>query len=239
MLTQPTAAESAPPDGGPRKPIRVLLVDDHPAVSVGARKVINDQPDMRVVAEARSAEEALQQHEVAVDVAVVDYHLREGHDGLWLTAQLKCSEPSPRVLVYSAFADVALAILAPVAGADGLLGKHELGEELCRAIRRLARGQQHLPATSSSIAHMLRSRLEPRDQAIFGMLLHGVERDVIIERLGITSEELHARRSLILGAVKPGRPTSAVPPTAQTPLDYERPRPRSKPPGSALARSRA
>ena len=57
--------------------IPVLLVDDHPAVRVGARKLIDDQPDMAVVAEARSAEEALRQSEFPIDVAVVDYQLGE------------------------------------------------------------------------------------------------------------------------------------------------------------------
>jgi DNA-binding NarL/FixJ family response regulator len=237
MLTHPATTENAPPDR--RKPIRVLLVDDHPAVRAGARNVIDDQPDMRVVAEGRNAEEALRQHDATFDVAIIDYHLREGHDGLWLTAQLKRTEPSPRVLIYSAFADGALAVLAPIAGADGLLGKHELGEELCRAIRLLARGKQHLPAIPSSVAQVLRARLEPRDQALFGMLLHGVERDVIMRRFGITADELHGRRSIILGALKPVRPTSAVPPGAQTPLNYERRRPRRKPLSRALARSRA
>jgi DNA-binding NarL/FixJ family response regulator len=225
MHTQPTATASPPTGGSLREQIRVILVDDHPAVRVGAQELIADQPDMRVVAQARSAEEALRQlgqHDTAVDVAVVDYHLREGRDGLWLAAELARNGPPPRVLIYSAFADGTLAVLAPVAGADGLLGKHELGDELCRAIRRLARGQEHLPAPPRSIAHVLGSRLEPHDQPIFKMLLHGVAREVIVERLGVTPQELHARRSIILGALNPARAAVAVPPSAQTPLDYER-----------------
>ena len=232
MHTQPTAAAGAPTDGSLREQIRVLLVDDHPAVRVGAQQLIDDQPDMRVVAQARSAEETLRQlrqQDTAVDVAVVDYHLREGRDGLWLATELARNGPRPRVLIYSAFADGALAVLAAVAGADGLLGKHELGDELCRAIRRLARGQQHLPTPPRSIAHVLGSRLEPHDQAIFKMLLHGVEREVIVDRLGITPQELHARCSIILGALNPARAAAAVPPRAQTPLDYERRRRRPTP----------
>lgn len=64
--------------------IRVLLVDDHPAVRLGLRKLIDDQPDMRVVGEARSAEEAIGL-KCPSDLAVVDYHLGAGRDGLWLT----------------------------------------------------------------------------------------------------------------------------------------------------------
>ena len=124
--------------------IPVLLVDDHPAVRVGARKLIDDQPDMAVVAEARSAEEALRQSGFPIGVAVVDYQLGNGHDGLWLTAQLKRLEQPPRVLVYSAFADNALTVMALIAGADGLLDKGELGQELPSSIRTLAQGGRHL-----------------------------------------------------------------------------------------------
>ncbi len=206
--------------------IRVLLVDDHPAVRRGSRALIDDQRDMIVVAEARSVAEALDQIECPFDVAIVDYHLGAGRDGLWLTAQLKRREhaPAPAVLIYSAFADGTLAVKVLIAGADGLLGKHELGQELCRAIRQLARGRHHLPAITSSIAEVLRSRLEPRDQAIFGMLLYGIAPHVIAERLGMDDEELHARRAVMLGSLKPARPPHAYPARPSLPLDYERPK---------------
>lgn len=207
--------------------IRVLLVDDHPAVRAGARMLIDDQPDMRVVAEASSVDEALGRLESPVDVAIVDYHLGDGRDGLSLTADLKRLRPPPRVLIYSAFADGALAVSAVIAGADGLLGKHELGQELCRAVRRLARGLHHLPALTASVAAVMRSPLKPGDQAIFGMLLHGVAPDVIAERLSITDEELHSRRAIMLRSLKPGRAPSALPAGSRAPLDYERPRRRA------------
>ncbi|HET6864415.1 MAG TPA: response regulator transcription factor [Solirubrobacteraceae bacterium] len=224
MPTEPTPISPFTSNGAPRIPIAVLLVDDHPAVRAGARMLIDDQPDMTVVAEARSAEEALGQPELPVDVAVVDYHLGDGHDGLWLTTELKRMEKPPRVLIYSTFADNALAVIAPIAGADGLLDKRELGEGLCSAIRRLARGQQHLPAIMSPLANALRSRLTARDQAIFSMLLHGTPPDVIVQQLGITHDELTVRRSTILRSLKPARGTMARASGAHGPLDYERSR---------------
>jgi DNA-binding NarL/FixJ family response regulator len=202
----------------------VLLVDDHPAVRAGARKLIDEQPDMAVVAEAGSAEEALRQPEFSIDVAVVDYHLGDGRDGLWLTAQRKRMHHPPRVLVYSAFADHALAVMAIIAGADGLLDKRELGQELCSVLRRLARGRRHFPAIPAPLAAALRSRLEPRDQAIFGMLVHGTAPEMIMERLEITHSELSTRRSTILGSLSAGRRTMHLRPAARGPLDYERPR---------------
>jgi DNA-binding NarL/FixJ family response regulator len=204
--------------------IPVLLVDDHPAVRLGARKLIDDQPDMAVVAEARSAEEALRQSGFPIGVAVVDYQLGNGHDGLWLTAQLKRLEQPPRVLVYSAFADNALTVMALIAGADGLLDKHELGQELPSSIRTLAQGGRHLPAVSSPLAGALRSRLGRRDQAIFGMLLHATPPEVIMQRLGITRAELDLRRSSILRSLTTGRTAMALRSGADGPLDYERPR---------------
>lgn len=228
MLT--ISPQRAPADPRPRpilageQPIRVLLVDDHPAVRVGARNLIDDQPDMRVTAQARSADEALGRLDGPVDVVIVDYHLGDGRDGLWLTAHLKSVEPAPRVLIYSAFADSALAVTAVIAGADGLLGKQELGEALCDAIRTLARGQHHLPAITPPVAQALRSRLPERDRAIFGMLLHGVAPEEIAERLGITPLELQARRLSMLRSLKPAPTPSRLPAGARAPLDYERPR---------------
>jgi DNA-binding NarL/FixJ family response regulator len=155
-------------------------------------------------------------------VAVIDYHLGDGRDGLWLTSELKRLKRPPRVLVYTAFADNALAVLTVIAGADGLLDKRELGPELCSAIRRLARGKQHLPAIRPSLAQVLRSRLTPRDQAIFGMLVHATPPDLIVERLGITHDELRIRRSTILESLRPAPRTAARRSRVNGPLDYER-----------------
>lgn len=202
--------------------IQVLLVDDHPAIRLGVRMLIDDQPDMRVLAEADGIDDALSKLERPADVAIVDYDLGERRDGLWLTAHIKRLALRPRVLVYSAFADVALAVTALIAGADGLLPKHALGQELCRAIRMLARGIHHLPAIPRSVAQAMHSRLAPDDHAIFGMLLHGTAPEAIAEQLGITLEELHARRAAILQSLKTDRT-----PLGSSPLDYERPKRRA------------
>jgi DNA-binding NarL/FixJ family response regulator len=207
--------------------IRVLIVDDHPAVRLGMRALIDDQPDMCVVAQARSVSEALALRDARIDVAVVDYHLRDGHDGLAFAAHARDGRSPIRILVYSAFADSALGAMAMIAGADGMLGKHELGDELCNAIRRVARGQRHLPAIAWPIANAIRARLEPRDQAIFGMLLHGVDPATIIERLAITKQELTARRAAMLRSLRAARHDRLWIAQSEGPLDYERPKRRA------------
>lgn len=74
MLTH-TSQQTPKPRAADVTQIRVLVVDDHPAVRAGARLLIDDQPDMRVVAEASSVDEALGRLESPFDVAIVDYHL--------------------------------------------------------------------------------------------------------------------------------------------------------------------
>lgn len=214
---QPTGSTARVADGGR---IRVLIVDDHPAVRHGVMRLIEEQPDMDVIASAASADTALAVDATA-DVAVLDFNLG-ARDGLWLTGRLKRLDKPPHVLIYSAFADQTLAVAATIAGADGLLGKGTLAEELSIAIRRLAGGRQSLPAVKAPVANALRSRLQSRDQAIFGMLLHGIAPAEIADALAITPDELEARRATILRSLSP-QLEIAGPARAFAPLDYELP----------------
>lgn len=219
--SHPTRSTGATADGGR---IRVLVVDDHPAVRHGVMKLIEQQPDMVVTASAASVDDALAAGATA-DVALLDYHLG-AHDGLWLTRRLKGLDQPPRVLIYSAFADQTLAVAATVAGADGLLGKGTLAEELSIVIRRLAGGRPSLPAVKAPVVDELRSRLQSHDQAIFGMLLHGIAPAEIADALAITPGELEARRGTILRSLSPRE--IAGPAGASAPLDYDLPQRRHR-----------
>ena len=208
-------------------PIHVLLVDDHPAVRHGIRQLISDQPDMATIAEHGSASPDTSAVARWADVAVIDYHLGD-RDGLWLTRQIKQRPSPPRVLIFSAFADTALAVAAIVTGADGLLPKAALAEELPIAIRRLFHGRQYFPAVPQSISDTLCSRLDPRDQAIFSMMVHGLAAAEISSRLDIDPAELEARRQLMLRVIAPRAGRTNLPDHPRSHLDYERPRRRQR-----------
>jgi DNA-binding NarL/FixJ family response regulator len=203
--------------------LNVLLVDDHPAVRSGIRTLIADEPDMTLIAEHGSASADTVEVAGWADVAVVDYHLGD-RDGLWLARQIKRRSDAPSVLIYSAFADAHLAVAAIVAGADGLLAKTTLAEELSLAIRWLASGRQYFPAIPPSLAAALGARLEPVDQAICSMLIHGVPPTEIGERLGLAPLELEDRRESILRVIAPRTARNRVVDAARAPLDYDRPR---------------
>lgn len=201
------------------RPISVLVADDHPAVRAGVRLLIEDQPDMVAVGEAASPEGALAKLDLRPDVLVLDYHFGGQQNGLSLTRLLADSKRRPSVLIYSAFADEALAVAAIVAGADGLLSKRSLGDELCDVIRLLAAGRRNFPAISRPVADAMSSRLSEPDQMIFGMLLHGLAPEQISEALKLDAAELESHRSAMLRALAPKIRDTA--PSSTAPLDYE------------------
>ncbi len=99
--------------------LRVLVVDDHPAVRLGLLHLLEDQPDLVIVDAVSSAEEARSIAErEPIDVAVVDYQLGS-RSGLWLTRMLKRLERAPRVVIYSAYCDGPLAASCVVAAPMG------------------------------------------------------------------------------------------------------------------------
>jgi DNA-binding NarL/FixJ family response regulator len=177
--------------------IRVLVVDDHAAIRAGLGGLLEDHADLAVVATAASAREALADAaRVAPDVAVVDYHLGDS-DGLTLCRAIKRLPRPPRVLVYSAYADGSLTAAAVVAGADAVVSKGTLGEEVVRTIRTLAHGRRAIPPIPRAVQRSLRARLEPTDQTIFGMLLQGIAPSEIVDVLGISPSRLESRRAAI------------------------------------------
>jgi DNA-binding NarL/FixJ family response regulator len=177
------------------EPIRLLVVDDHPAVRRGLRELLEEQPDFEIVETSPAAKEALSIAErTRVDVAVVDYQL-SGRNGLWLSRKLKRLGTPPRVLIYSAYSDGLLAAAAVVAEADGLVSKGGLGSELTEAIRAVADGRAVLPTLPWRVAELVRQRLDDREQAVYGMLLAGISVADIARTLGLSAACLQASLS--------------------------------------------
>lgn len=172
---------------------RLLVVDDHPAVRAGLRELLAGEPDFEVIDATATAESALSVAETQpIDVAVVDYQLG-GRNGLWLSRKLKRLREPPAVLIYSAYADGMLAAAAVVAEADGIVSKGELGSDLCQGIRCVASGRHHLPPLPSWLGDSLRRRLDGEEQAIFGMLLAGIEPAEVAAMLGLSAASLESR----------------------------------------------
>ncbi len=185
-----------------REQLRLLVVDDHPAVRRGLHELLEDQPDFHVLEAVSSAEEAMSVAErEPLDVAVVDYQLG-GRSGLWVSRKLKRLPSPPRVLIYSAYCDGLLAASAVVAEADGLVSKGGLGSELCEAIRAVAGGRSMLPLVPPELAEVMRRRLDGDEQVIFGMSLAGIPPAEIAKTLGIPASGLESRQWEMLRKLK-------------------------------------
>lgn len=127
--------------------IRVLVVDDHPAVRTGLLVAMRTEPGIVAVAGVGTAADAVTEARRSdIDVALVDYHLPD-ENGLSLCRALKQIEPPPRVLLYTAFAGSALKVPAKMAGADGLVDKGVPTDSLLDAIRDVMRDSSRVPSS--------------------------------------------------------------------------------------------
>lgn len=178
--------------------IRLLLVDDHPALRAGLRDLLDDQPDFRVVGVTGTATEALAiaRHD-DIDVAIVDYQLVD-RDGLWVSRKLKRLARPPQVIIYSAHSDAWLAAAAVVAQADALVSKSVVGAEMWEVIRSVASGQRLLPSVPPRLGETIRARFDHQEQAIFGLLWAGSGPAEIASTLGISTAVLEAELGTML-----------------------------------------
>jgi DNA-binding NarL/FixJ family response regulator len=193
MISAPLRTVGDQSETAPRERTRLLVVDDHAAVRAGLRGLLDDERDFEVVAAVTSAEEAMSVAErERIDVAVVDYQLGS-RNGLWLSRKLKRLPEPPAVLIYSAYADGILAAAAVVAEADGIVNKGGLGSELCDEIRRAADGASSLQPMPPWLGELIRRRLTDDEQALFGMLLAGIEPMEIAATLGMSAAGLESR----------------------------------------------
>ena len=121
--------------------IRIAIVDDDALLRAGLRLLLETQPDLRVVTEAGTGREAVQQcRALTPDVVLMDLRM-PGMDGVEATRQLTAGDSGARVLVLTTFDDEAGMFDAVRAGASGFLLKRAAPEELLAAVRAVAAGE--------------------------------------------------------------------------------------------------
>jgi DNA-binding NarL/FixJ family response regulator len=144
-------------------PITVLLVDDHELVRRGVRAFLETQPDISVVAEAESGEEAVRlAAEHAPDVALMDLIMPGGMDGVETTRHLTAKSPRTKVIVLTSYHDDEHIFPAIRAGALSYILKEVGPQELAETVRKAAEGE---------------AVLHPRVAARVVRELHGTRRD--------------------------------------------------------------
>ncbi|MEU4799635.1 response regulator transcription factor [Streptomyces sp. NPDC023327] len=151
----------------PGATVRLLLADDHPVVRAGLRAVLAAEPDFAIVAEAATAEAAVERAAAAgsdgVDVVLMDLQFGAGMHGAAATAAITAREGAPRVLVLTTYDTEADILAAVEAGAAGYLLKDAPPEELAAAVRTAASGRS---ALAPAVAHRLMDRMRTPAQAL-------------------------------------------------------------------------
>ncbi|HLL67452.1 MAG TPA: response regulator transcription factor [Micromonosporaceae bacterium] len=146
--------------------IRVLLVDDHPVVREGLRGMLEAEPDLSVVGEAGSGDEAVAlARALAPEVILMDLRM-PGLDGAAATRQILAGGAPARVIVLTTYDTDADILRAVEAGASGYLLKDTSRADLARAIRAAARGETVL--APSVAGHLLRHARSPAPPALSG-----------------------------------------------------------------------
>jgi DNA-binding NarL/FixJ family response regulator len=184
--------------------LRVFLLDDHPAVLAGLRRLIEAERDMRVVsATADPSEVQTLLDATPADIVVLDHDLARA-DGLARGLRIKRRPVPPAVVVYAAFASPALALAARAAGADAVVDKADPVPALITAMRRAANGNKTLPPTPPEAYAAGVARLDDEDLPILAMLLDGTSPDDIAAAIGCSSSEIGWRAQRIVGKLCPG-----------------------------------
>ena len=127
------------------EPIRVMLVDDHPVVTKGLRRMLEDLRDLEIVGEASDGVEAVAAAEqLEPDVIVMDVMMPR-KDGIEACREIMEKLPWTQVLMLTASTERDAVIEAVAAGATGYLQKFSGGDELETAIRDVAEGRLRIP----------------------------------------------------------------------------------------------
>ncbi len=184
--------------------VNVLLLDDHAVVRTGYRRLIDAEPDLRVVAEASTADEAyalLQQG--GIDVAVVDLSLR-GASGVEAIRRLLARDPQLRVMVLSMHDSPGYVTQAMRAGALGYLTKSSEPGGMLDGIRAVARGRRVLaPEIAQSLAdaaldgNALLNRLTPREFEVLRMAATGEATQQIASQMHLSPKTVLNHLSMV------------------------------------------
>lgn len=181
-------------------PIRVLAVDDHSVFRQGIASLLEDQPDILLVAEASNGREAIQSFRAhQPDVTLMDLQMQE-MNGLDATIAIRSEFPDARIVVLTTYSGDVQVLRALKAGAQGYLLKSLLHEELLETIRAVHEGRKTLsPEASHEIAqHATDEALTPGEIAVLCLIAAGNSNKRIASRLSISEETVKSRVKNIL-----------------------------------------
>ncbi len=186
---------------------KILIVDDHPIVRQGLKRIIARTPDQVIVDEACDGHEALKKiRETSYSVVLLDITL-PGLHGLDVLKQLKSEQPKLSILILTIHAEERYAARALIAGASGYLTKKSAPDELMRAIQKVSSGGKYIsPSLAEKLASILgtisenppHEALSDREYQVFCLIAQGnAIKDIAVE-MSLSVKTVSTYRSRVL-----------------------------------------
>jgi two-component system response regulator DevR len=183
-----------------RKPIRLLLVDDHHVVRIGLRTLLHNNQGITVVGEAASKAAAVREAmRLKPDVILMDVRLPDG-SGVEAAREILAMYPKARVLFLTSYADDDSILASVLAGALGYLLKNIDSKELIRSIHVVSKGQSLLDplvikramnwvkAGPDQGSPVRKKSLAPQEERVLALVADGLTNKEIADRLKLSDK---------------------------------------------------
>lgn len=192
--------------------IRIIAVDDHPLLRKGIAAVIKAQPDMMLVAEASTGNEAIQKFEEHIpDVALMDLRLPD-LSGIDAIIAIRGRHPDARVIVLTTFEGDIEITRALQAGARAYMLKNTPPRELADVIREVHAGKKRIPPeVAARLAEYVGDEaLSKRELDVLRHLVEGTRNREIAKRLFISEETVKVHVKHIMEKLRASDRTEAT-----------------------------
>lgn len=192
--------------------IRVFSVDDHPLLREGIAAIINNQPDMTVIAQAANGKDAVQQYKLhQPDVTLMDLRLPD-MSGIDVMTGIRAEFPEARIIILTTFEGDVEIKRALEAGARGYLLKSMPPKELVEVIRQVHAGKKRIPPQLAAqlAEHMSDEALTTREVEVLGQIAGGNRNRDIAEQLFISEETVKVHIKHIMEKLGASDRTQAV-----------------------------
>ena len=184
---------------------RVLIVDDHPIVRQGLKRMIDAEADLEVCGEADSEPNARNAvRELDPDIVIVDLSLQDG-DGLELVRAVHAHHPEVPMLVLSMHDEAIYAERMLAEGANGYIMKQAAADQLLTALRTVLQGDTYLSAEMAAVHKEAASRmgsdplqrLSNRELQVLNLVGGGISSRDIANELGLSVKTVESHRQSI------------------------------------------
>lgn len=187
--------------------IKIIIADDHQVIREGVKRIINNEIDLKIIAEVETGEALLNKiSSDKFDIVILDVGL-PGRSGIEILEDLRKFEPKLPVLIFSMQPEERIAIRAIKAGANAFISKEAPAEELLKAIRTISTGKKYItPSIAEKLAETLsdnfnqtpHNRLSNREFEVMCLIARGKSIKDIAESKSISVNTVNTYRTRIL-----------------------------------------